>query len=158
MKPHLITLIGIVLALWMTLGRWLFGIGGTLSIWYVPTIGIAYVWLQWWTARRMTLTHRKGRRTRPRVFVTLILSWANAIAFGLTVPDLSEQGLLSLAGLWGGPVWNEMSIALCNPFGILAFALTIAAIAFAAVDGRDPRPSEDEIDDARRAMMEHPLA
>ncbi|NLB47947.1 MAG: hypothetical protein GX814_09495, partial [Microbacteriaceae bacterium] len=60
-------------------------------------------------------------------------------------------------------------IALCNPFGIIAFALIIASAAFAAAAGRDRKPTEDDLLDAAEAaaqgsggdgtvqMVDHPL-
>jgi hypothetical protein len=50
-----------------------------------------------------------------------------------------------------------MSIALCNPFGILAFALAIASLGFAYADARDPKPEEDEYP-GETEMAPHPLA
>jgi hypothetical protein len=49
-----------------------------------------------------------------------------------------------------------MSIALCNPLGILAFALLIASIVFAYADARDPKPEEDE-HPGEGGMVPHPL-
>ena len=62
--------------------------------------------------------------------------------------------------LLAGESQLSMSIALCNPFGIIAFAGIIAALIFSVVAGRDPRPSEDELLDAAEelAMVEHPLS
>lgn len=152
--------IGIVMAIWMTLGRWAFGLGGSFTWWYVPAIGATFVWLQLWAARRIRLARERGRRTSRRTVVCLILAWLSAVAFGLTVPDRVDGELVTLLSEMAGPGWLEMAIALCNPFGIIAFALTIAAIAFAAADGRDPKPEEDEIytanGDAPR-MVAHPL-
>lgn len=156
-SQHWVAVIGLVMAVWMTLGRHAFGLGGSLTWWYLPTIGVGYAWLQLWAARRIRLTREKGRRTRPRSYVTQLLSWLCAIAFGFTVPDRVGDSLVSIVGAYGGPGWNEMSIALCNPFGILAFTLAIAGVAFAAADGRDPAPEEDEIESSQE-MVEHPLA
>jgi hypothetical protein len=154
-------IVGVVLGLWMGAGRWLFGIGGELTWWYLPLIGAPFAILQLWTVRRLRVAADRGRPARRAPYVALILSWVCALAFGLTVPDLVDGELVSIAGHYGGQLWNEMAIALCNPFGIIAFATTIAALAFAFAAGREPGPTEDELLDAAGAsevgMVSHPL-
>ncbi|WP_336660407.1 hypothetical protein [Leucobacter sp. USHLN153] len=161
MGSRVVAIIGVVLALWMAVGRWPFGIGGSLTWWYVPTIGLLFAVLHLWLARRLRVTARKGRRTSRSTIVSLILAWLCAIGFGLTVPDRVGDDLISILSLAAGSSFSaEMSLALCNPFGILAFALLIAAIAFSFADARDPKPEEDEyLDDAGpSAPLPHPLA
>lgn len=147
-------IVGCALGLWMGAGRWLFGIGGELTLWYLPLIGAPFALLQLWTVRRIRIAGDRGRRVGRAPYVSLALSWVCAIGFGLTVPDVSGGELVSILGLFGGPLWNEMSIALCNPLGIVAFATTIAALGFAAAAGREPRPEEDE---PEPGMVPHPL-
>lgn len=145
------------MALWMSVGRWAFGLGGSLTWWYLPTIGLGYIWLELWAARRIGITRRKGRPTAGRTIGSQVLSWVCALAFGFTVPDNVGGEIVSIVGYYGGTVWNEMSIALCNPFGIIAFALAVTGIAFAAADARDPAPDEDDLEDQGN-VMRHPLA
>lgn len=128
----------------MGAGRWVFGIGGELTWWYVPLIAVPFAALQVWAARRLQIAADRGRRIGRAPFVALMLSWACAVAFGFTVPDLVGGELVSIVSHLAGPESLGMSIALCNPFGILAFATAIAAVAFAAAAGREPRPEEDE--------------
>lgn len=155
---RIVAIVGVVLALWMSVGRWPFGIGGSLTWWYLPTIGLLFAWLQIWLARRLRVTRDRGRRTSRSTIVTLILAWLCAIAFGLTVPDFTADGLVSILGLVSGSAFSvEMSIALCNPFGIVAFALAIASLGFAYADARDPKPEEDE-HPGETEMAPHPLA
>lgn len=155
-NSRVVAIVGIILALWMSLGRWVFGIGGTLSWWYVPAIGLTFAALQLWLARRLTITRARGKRTGRSTIVSLILAWVCAIGFGLTVPDLADGKLESILSLASGSAFSaEMSIALCNPLGIIAFALAIAALGFAYADARDPKPEEDEIDEG--GMVPHPL-
>ncbi|RGE15833.1 hypothetical protein [Leucobacter sp. wl10] len=155
---RIVAIVGVVLALWMAAGRWPFGIGGSLTWWYLPTIGLVFAWLQIWLARRLGTTRERGRRTGRATVVTLILTWVSAIGFGLTVPDLTADGLVSLLGLASGSAFSaEMSIALCNPLGIVAFALAVASLAFAYADARDPKPEEGEERDTT-PMAPHPLA
>ncbi len=139
----------------MGAGRWLFGIGGELTWWYAPLITVPYIWLQLWLLRRMRIAVDRGRRVGRAPFVALALSWASALGFGLTVPDVANGELISIAGLLWGSLANELAIALCNPFGIVAFATMIIALAYAAAAGREPRPEEDEIFDG--GMVPHPF-
>ncbi|SJN09293.1 hypothetical protein FM113_05765 [Leucobacter sp. 7(1)] len=140
----------------MALGRWPFGIGGSLSWWYVPTIGLIFAGLQLWLARRISITRARGKRTGRSTIVTLILTWVCAIGFGFTVPDLANGQLESILSLASGSAFSaEMSIALCNPLGIIAFVLATASIMFAYSDARDPKPEEDE--GLEGTMVAHPL-
>lgn len=157
MNSRVVGIVGVLLALWMALGRWPFGIGGSLSWWYVPTIGLLFAALQLWLARRVSMSRQRGKRTGRSTIVTLILSWVCALGFGLTVPDLAHGELQSILSFVSGSAFSaEMSIALCNPLGIIAFALTVASLLFAYADARDPKPEEDEYTDG--AMVPHPLA
>lgn len=157
---RLLVAVGAALALWMAAGRWLFGIGGALTWWYLPTIGLVYLALHLWLAQRIRITRNRGRRTGRSTVVSLALSWTCALGFGLTVPDLSGGELVSLLSLAAGSTMSsEMSIALCNPLGIIAFACLIASLAFAYADVRDPRPEEDDDEDLEGGgMVPHPLA
>lgn len=156
MRSLWIGLIGLLLALWMGAGRWLFGIGGDLTWWYVPLITVTYALLQFWLVRRIRITRDRGRRTSRSTYVSLALSWACAVGFGFTVPDRVGDELVSILSHLAGPETLGMSIGVCNPLGIIAFACAIAAVAFSAADGRDPRPEEDEFD-GEPQMLPHPL-
>lgn len=158
MNGRIVTIVGVVLALWMAAGRWVFGIGGSLTWWYLPTIGLVFTLLQIWLGARIRITRERGKRTGRSTIVSLILAWLCAIGFGLTVPDLAGGQLVSILSLASGSAFSaEMSIALCNPLGIIAFALAVAALAFAYADARDPKPEEDEFD-GEGGMVAHPLA
>lgn len=163
MRSPVVVVVGVVLALWMAVGRWAYGIGGSLTWWYLPTIGLVFIWLQVWQARRLRVTASRGRRTSRSTIVTLILAWICAIGFGLTAPDRVGDELVSILSLAAGSDFSaEMSLALCNPLGILTFTLAIASLAFTYSDARDPKPEEDEhLDehpDAGTGMVAHPLA
>lgn len=160
MKSVFVTVMGLVLAIWMSAGRWFFGIGGSLTWWYVPAIGLTYAVLLLWVGHRMAVTTQRGRRTGRAVWVALALSWVCAIGFGFTVPDNVDGHLVSIVSAASGSQFSaEMSIALCNPLGILAFALAFGALGFAIANGRDPKPDEDAILDAAEAagLVPHPL-
>ena len=145
----------------MGAGRWLFDAGGELTWWYVLLVALPFAVLQMLTLWRLRIAQDRGRPVGRSVFVALALSWGCALGFGLTVPDLVGGELVSALGVLGGPIWNDMAIALCNPLGIVAFATAVAALVFAGLAGRDPRPSEDELLDAAEAdetpMLPHPL-
>lgn len=158
MNSRIVAIGGVILALWMSAGHWLFGIGGWLSWWYIATIGLVYAALQLWLAGRLRATRDRGHHTGRATIVALILSWVCAVGFGLTVPNSIDGELVSILSKAAGSSFSsEMSIALCNPLGIITFALTIASLAFAYADARDPKPEEDEGPDEIE-MMPHPLA
>lgn len=163
MKSVFVAIVGLVLAVWMSAGRWFFGLGGDLTNWYVPAIGVTYAVLIAAVAIRMSITHKRGRRTGRAVWVALILSWVCAIGFGFTVPDNVGGELHSILSYAAGTQFAaEMSIALCNPLGIIAFTLAFIALGFAIANARDPRPDEDALLDALEdggevQMVSHPL-
>ncbi|PRI10989.1 hypothetical protein [Leucobacter massiliensis] len=153
-----VSIVGVLLALWMAAGRWAFGIGGPLTWWYLPTIGLVFAALQLWLAHRLRVTALRGRRTGRGTVVSLILAWLSALGFGLTVPDLTPEGLVSILSLGSGSAFSvDMSIALCNPLGIVAVGFAIAALVFSFADARDPKPEEDE-ELEEPGMVPHPLA
>lgn len=155
-RDTLCGVIGVVMAAWVGGGRWLFGAGGELSWWYVPGLALPLAVLAWWTARRLHRARTRGRRVGRAPYVALALSWFAAFGFGATVPDLVDGELVSVLTALAGPEWIEMSIGVCNPFGILAVACAIAALLFASAAGREKRP--EEIEDAHApGMVPHPL-
>lgn len=157
-KSVYVVILGTALAAWMAAGRWLFGIGGSLTWWYVPCIGLTYAVLSWWIARRITLTRSRGLRVGRAPWVALILSWVCAICFGFTVPDNVNGELESILSHFAGSDFSVgMSIALCNPFGIIAFSLAFIALGYAIASGRPPHPEEDELPGGQ-GMIHHPLA
>lgn len=145
----------------MGLAPVVFGIGGVTVWWYLPLITVPFAWLQLYVLRRVRVAERRGRRVGPSIFVALALSWVCALGFGLTAPDQQGGEWMSVLSHLAGDAWIGMSIALCNPFGIIAFATVIAALVYAILAGRDPRPTEDDLLDAAGAeasgMVDHPL-
>lgn len=143
----------------MSAGRWAFGIGGELTWWYVPTIGLIYAWLSLWTARRIRIVGERGRSLGRAPIVMLALAWACAIAFGFMVPDLVNGELVTIVSLWFGPELHDVTVGIaagiCNPLGIIAFACQVAALAFAAAAAREPHVDDDSYDGS---MPAHPLA
>ncbi|WP_446430299.1 hypothetical protein [Leucobacter sp. 1207-22] len=159
MKNAVVTTIGLVLAAWMSLSHWAFGIGGPLTWWYLPCIGLTYAALQLWFVQRLRVTEAKGKRTSRSTIVALILSWVSAIGFGLTVPNEVAGELVSIVSpASGGGLSIGMSIALCNPLGIIAFTIAGIAIGFAFTDSRDKRTEDEEYYPGEGEMPKHPLA
>lgn len=154
MFARLVAVVGILLAFWMSAGRWLFGIGGELTWWYVPTIGVVFAWLSLWLARRIRITQQRGRPLGRSPIVAVALAWACAIAFGITVPDTVNGELVTLLSHWVGPEALGMAIGICNLLGVVTFACLIAALGFAAAAGREPHVDLDELDGQ---MVPHPL-
>ena len=157
-RNFVIVIVGLLAALFMGFGRFLFGVGGELTWWYAPLIALPFFLQQLFALQRMIIAERRGRSVGRSVYVALVLSWLCALGFGFTVPDLVGGELVSVLSHLAGDSWIGMSIALCNPLGILAFATSIAAVIFANLAGRDPRPTEDDLLDAAEArMVPHPF-
>lgn len=159
MKTVIVTVIGLILAAWMSAGRWLFGLGGSYTVWYVVGIGVTYAALMWWVGNRMDNTTNRGKSLKRSTWVTLALSWVCAIGFGFMVPDRVNDELTSIISNAAGSQFSaEMSIALCNPMGIIAFALAFFALGIAMASGKDPRPEEDDEEYVGEGgMVRHPL-
>lgn len=151
--------IGFLLALWLSAGRFLFGIGGSLTLWYLPTIGLVYVAAHVWIAERMTLTKKLGRRSSRATKVSLISSWATAIVTGFLIPDFHEGVLTSIASHYtGSDTALEMAIALSNTIGIISITLMGTAVGFAINDSRTTKSYVEEEPEGPIKITHHPLA
>ena len=154
---RMVMIVGVIMALWMSAGRWLFGTGGGLTWWYVPSIGLVYAAVSFWLAHRMKITRARGHRIGRATIVTLLGSWVCAIGFGFLVPDYVNGQLHSIISHAAGSAFSvEMTIALCNPAGIIAFTLLGASIVFAYADARDKIAPEDEVYEGEGQMSPHP--
>lgn len=154
---RVVMIVGLIMALWMSAGRWLFGTGGSLTWWYVPSIGLVYALCTYWLVHRMNIVRAKGHRFSRATFVTLAGSWVCAIGFGFMVPDYAGGQLHSIISYYAGSAFStEMTIALCNPAGIIAFALLGASIVFAYADAREKIAPEDEVYEGEGQMSPHP--
>ncbi|MGO1434672.1 MAG: hypothetical protein ACTJFR_02590 [Canibacter sp.] len=146
----------VILGTWMSLGTLMFNLGSFLNWWYLP-IGVTYIGIAFGINHYLKVIRRKEHHRSPAILVFLILSWLTAISFGFTVPGMRDGVYESITSVWFGEFWREMSIALCNPFGILAFVFLLAALGFGMANARDPQPEEDEGMDEIR-MVSHPLS
>lgn len=136
--------VSVILAVWMTAGHWFFGLGGWLTWWYAPTIGLTYIGCHIWVMRRMRLTREKDYRTSRGTIVSLALSWLCAILFGFMVPNMHNGELVTLFDAAAGAEYQGLAIGLCNALGIIALALLGSAVGFSIADSRDPRPEMEE--------------
>lgn len=133
---------GIALGAWMGAGRALFGAGGDFLLAYSLTVGVAIAAINVFTGLQLRKAKRIGRRIHLQTVIALVVAWVGGIGFGITVADQTADGLVSLMSLWGGEILLGMSIGLSNPFGILALGGSIAALVFARLDVRGPKPEE----------------
>lgn len=139
---YVVTLGGFVLALWICFGRFLFGIGGSLTPIYVVTIGFLVATLHFFAGRAISRTARLGRNTRPSTVAMICIAWFTGILLGLMIPDATADGLQTIVS---GAVEPGLGIAigLANPLGIICLATSIAAVALAHGDAKG-RPELEE--------------
>jgi len=138
-----VLLIGLLLALWIVAGRFLFGIGGELTFAYL-LLGILIVILHVYIGRALTRASARGFRVRPSTRGALIASWGCGALLGLTIPDLTPDGLQTILTGSTQP-WLEVAIGVANPAGILTIGFTIIALVLANQDAQGPRPHEDDL-------------
>lgn len=126
-------------------GHRLFGISGSNAIWYFFGLAIPYLLLHLLLAIRLNITAHNQRPTTRSVWVLAACSWVTMFGFVLTVPDVQADGTLaSIVAMPGAdPVALEMSVALCNPFIILAFLCVSLACAVSWHNSRPPYVDED---------------
>jgi hypothetical protein len=135
-------LAGVALALWIVFGRFAFGIGGDLTPVYL-LLGIVIVVLHAFTGQALARTTMRGFTTRRASVATLVAAWGCGILLGLTIPDVTSEGLQTIVS---GPVepWRGIAIGLANPAGIITIALLIAALVLAHQDSRGIAPTGEE--------------
>ncbi|UNK70857.1 hypothetical protein [Microbacterium sp. H1-D42] len=133
---------GVALALWIVLGRFLFGAGGELTIAYLP-IGVVVIVLYAFLGRAIARTANRGFTTRPSTWGTLIVACICGVLFGLTIPDITADGLQTIVSGTQQPAL-DIAIGVTNPAWVIMFAFTIISLVLATQDSRGPRPEEDE--------------
>lgn len=138
-----VILIGVALAAWIVFGRFLFGIGGELTLAY-SLIGVFVVALHVFIGRALARTAARGFTTRASTRGTLMAAWGCGILLGLTIPDLTRGGLHTILSGDTEPGLG-VAIGVANPAGIVMIALTIIALVLATQDSRGPWPAEEEL-------------
>lgn len=143
---------GVLVALWIAVGRFLFGVGGSLTPWYL-LLGTAVLFTQGFAARTVFLTSHHGYRSRAWTILCIAFSWLAGVLNGLTLPDITSQGMRTILN---GPNSTGLQIAIgvTNPCAILCLALAAAAIFLGYYDarGRKPKYDEDAILDERARL------
>lgn len=137
-----VLLVGLVVALWIVFGRFLFGAGGDLTVVYLA-IGVIVIVLHVFIARALARTAKRGFTVRSATRGTLIGAWGCGILLGLTLPDLTPDGLQTVISGTQQPAL-DVAIGVANPAGIIMIALTIIALVLASQDANGPRPTEDD--------------
>ncbi|GAA3889035.1 hypothetical protein GCM10022381_33570 [Leifsonia kafniensis] len=140
---YAVTVGGLVLALWICFGRFLFGIGGSLTPIYVVTLGFLIATLHFFAGRAIVRTARLGRRTRPATIAMICLAWFTGILLGLTIPDLTAAGPQTILSGATEPGLG-IAIGLANPLGIICIATSIVALVLAHGDLKDRLKNEDD--------------
>lgn len=142
----------------MGFGRLAFGVGGEFVLAYTLTVGLAIVALNLYAGILMRRTIRVGHRVHAQTVVALIIFWVGGIGFGFTVADANSAGLNSVMGVLGGELVYGLAIGLSNLFGIMALGGSIAAVVFARLDVRGPKPEEvpDDVEFVRPVSPPRP--
>src|SRR5690554_5337467 len=141
----LVLFIGLLVAVWVSVGRALFGISGELTQVYVFTLGLLIFLLHAFIAEALLRAAQHGYRNRPATVAMLVASWACGVLLGLTIPDATPQGLQTI--LTGGEEPGlSIAIGIANPLGIIMLVTGIVALVLARGDakGRAHQVLEEE--------------
>lgn len=140
--------VGVVLAVWVSFGRALFGIAGSLTPVYALTLGVVVAVLSVFIAHGFVRTARRGLRHRGATYGALAAFWCLAGALGLLIPDMTVDGLQTILTGTMEP-WRGMAIGFANPVGIIMIVFGFVALFLARGDalGRADAPhvEEDEL-------------
>jgi len=144
----IVMVLGVIVAAWMGFGRIFFGVGGEFVLAYTLTASVVIATLNLFTGRAIRRTREVGHRTHPQTVIALVVFWVAGLGFGFTVGDANEAGLDTVMSRLGGETLRGIAIGLSNLFGILALGSSIAALIFARLDVRGPKPEEvpDDVD------------
>ncbi|MCC3265869.1 hypothetical protein MUG94_16045 [Arthrobacter gengyunqii] len=130
----------LLIPLWITAGRVLFGIHGNLVAIFAATIGPLMVILMLLSAVRITVAAtRRPRFGAPmRTSFLLLGLWLAGGTFGFLVPDVGggsgRNGSIVTALL--GSDAGGFSAALANPVGMLTLGLTVVLLVVSVRDSR----------------------
>jgi hypothetical protein len=131
----LILAAGMVIALWVALGRALFGVAGELTQLYTFTLGLLIFLLHAFIAEALLRAAQHGYRARTTTLAMLFVSWACGILLGLTIPDVTPQGLQTILTGASEPGLS-IAIGVANPLGIIMLVTGIVALGLARGDAR----------------------
>ncbi|WAP52174.1 hypothetical protein OL239_02380 [Arthrobacter sp. ATA002] len=122
----------LLVPLWITAGRVLFGINGNLVAIFAATLGPLLVGLMLLAAVRITVAARRrtpfGAPTGTSFL--LLATWVAGAAFGFLVPDVGgghgKDG--SVMSVLLGTGAGGFSAALANPVGMIMLGLTVSLV------------------------------
>lgn len=134
--------LALALAAWVGFGRVLFGWTGTIGMIMSLTVAPIGLVLQGTAGLAMRAAVRRGHSIR-RAVVACVLAVGSGVLFGATVPEVTDAGVRSLMAPTGQTWAVEMTIALCNPLGIVYLATTIATVVFSRLAVRGPSVSAE---------------
>ncbi|GAA3293119.1 hypothetical protein ACFFON_02470 [Arthrobacter citreus] len=124
--------LALVVPLWITAGRTLFGVEGPMVVIFTATVGPLLAILLLVSAVRITVsaTRRPTFGAPLRTSFLLLAVWVAGGALGFLVPDVGgppdSQG--SVMSVLLGDELVGISAALANPMGILTLGLSISLI------------------------------
>ena len=136
----------LLIPLWITAGRMLFGTDGRLVPIFALTAGPVLAVLMLTAAVKITVA-AAARRPFGAPLKTSLLLLANYVlagAFGFFVPDFGTPEAGSVFSALAGPEVLGYSAALANPFGIATLMVTVAVLVSAVRRRRgtpDPQPA-----------------
>lgn len=131
----LVIFAGLLLAAWVSVGRALFGISGELTQVYIFTLGLLVFLLHAFIAEALLRAAQHGYRARPATVAMLIASWGCGLFLGLTIPDVTPQGLQTILSGAEEPGLS-IAIGVANPLGIIMLITAIVALALARGDAQ----------------------
>ncbi|HEY5221652.1 MAG TPA: hypothetical protein VIJ18_01165 [Microbacteriaceae bacterium] len=133
---------GLLVAAWIAVGRFPFGVEGSLTPLYL-FIGLVIAALQVAAGRALIRGARAGYAARGWTIAILLSSWAFGILCGLTLPDATPSGLQTIVSGAHEPGLG-IAIGVTNPAGMVCAILSVAAVILAYRDARGGRPIYDE--------------
>lgn len=122
----------LLVPLWITAGRMLFGVEGHLVSIFALTAGPVLAVLMLAAAVKITAAAAAAAR-RPfgaplKTSLLLLANYVLAGAFGFFVPDFGTPQAGSVFSALAGPEVLGYSAALANPFGIATLMVTVAVL------------------------------
>ncbi|WP_166983797.1 hypothetical protein [Paramicrobacterium fandaimingii] len=133
-----VVLIGVALAAWIGFGRVLFGWSGTIGMIMSLTVAPIALVLQGAAGLSMGSALRRRHSIR-RAIVAFVLAAGSGVLFGATVPEITEAGARSIMAPTGESWAVEMTIALCNPLGIVYLGMSITTLVLSRTALRGPK-------------------
>ncbi|MCW4459740.1 hypothetical protein [Microbacterium sp. MPKO10] len=133
-----VILVAVAVTVWVGFGRVLLGWPGTIGQILSITVAPIALVLLGTAGLSLSAAIQRGHSIRPAL-VALVLAVVSGIGFGATVPEITAEGVRSLLAPTGEEWAVEMTIALCNPLGIVYLGTSIATLVFSRLAVRGPR-------------------